>query len=229
MASRSSGIPDGSVYFVKSASMASIAARFTKAGVGKSGSPGPKSTTSTPRARRRPSERRASPTRQRARRGRRTSPEPQDAPGGPKGAGLSFPDRDHQHLETAPARVDEDHQAAGRGQGELNQPKHEQNARLERAQVEVHEQEPAEETLEERQEDFVALVRVEHDRGRGALRDRIDDRNEGGENRPLVDRRRDEIHDGHRRLRDLTRPVEGRELFGKLGKKRRDPLHENEL
>ena len=51
IASRSSGIPEASVYFVKSDSIASIAACFTNAGVGKSGSPGPKSTTSIPLAR----------------------------------------------------------------------------------------------------------------------------------------------------------------------------------
>src|SRR5918911_406462 len=48
MARRRSSVPEFVVYLVKFASIAACAARETWAGVGKSGSPAPKSTTSTP-------------------------------------------------------------------------------------------------------------------------------------------------------------------------------------
>src|SRR5690349_19576440 len=53
MACLSSTVPPVAVYFVKFALMASMPARFTFSGVGKSGSPAPKSTTSAPSRRRR--------------------------------------------------------------------------------------------------------------------------------------------------------------------------------
>src|SRR5579864_372158 len=48
-----SAVPPVGVYLVKLASMASMAARLMLSGVGKSGSPAPKSTTSIPSRRRR--------------------------------------------------------------------------------------------------------------------------------------------------------------------------------
>jgi len=48
MAFLSSGIPSLAVYLVKLASIAAFAARLTASGVGKSGSPTEKSTTSIP-------------------------------------------------------------------------------------------------------------------------------------------------------------------------------------
>src|SRR5581483_1732852 len=53
MASRNSGVPPAFVYFVKLAAIAATAACLMLSGVGKSGSPAPKSTTSTPSRRRR--------------------------------------------------------------------------------------------------------------------------------------------------------------------------------
>src|SRR5579864_6245531 len=53
MACFSSRVPPVGVYLVKLALMASMAARLMLSGVGKSGSPAPKSTTSTPSRRRR--------------------------------------------------------------------------------------------------------------------------------------------------------------------------------
>src|SRR5215831_13052935 len=50
MASRSGRMPPVAVYFVLFSSMALMAAFLMCSGVGKSGSPGPKSATSTPRA-----------------------------------------------------------------------------------------------------------------------------------------------------------------------------------
>ena len=50
MACFSSKMPDAAVYLVKPALIASIAASHTFLGVGKSGSPAPKLTTSTPAA-----------------------------------------------------------------------------------------------------------------------------------------------------------------------------------
>ena len=53
MACRSSCVPPAGVYLVKLAASASTAACLILSGVGKSGSPAPKSTTSTPSRRRR--------------------------------------------------------------------------------------------------------------------------------------------------------------------------------
>ena len=145
-----------------------------------------------------------------------------------KARGLRRPSAIIRISTRAPRGVDADHGAARRRHGELHEPEHEQDARLERAQVEVHDEEPAEKALQDRQEDLEALMLVEDDRGRRPPRERVDDRDEGRKDRPLVDRGRDEVHDGHRRLRDLARPVERRQLLGKLREERRDPLDEDE-
>src|SRR5262249_15892684 len=143
-------------------------ASFTNSGVGKSGSPGPRSTTSIPRARMADAARKTPSVadgemdaarraifNERAPLSRRSEREKEHGLRGARREEGAPARGDPHDLERAPRAVDPDHRLPRGRRGELDHPKHEEDACLGGRQVQVQEEEPGEEALENRQQDLL--------------------------------------------------------------------------
>src|SRR5205085_3636917 len=164
MASRSALVPRAFVYFVKPSSMARFAAAEMESGVPKSGSPGPKSTMSIPRAcsscARLSTASVGDTSMSRTRRVRRIgrlivvvtsietlpsceSPRERFSECDPCRRLLAADQHPHQ-LDNAPRQVNLGHHIARRRHDELDHPKREQDQRFVKAQLEIQQQQKSE-------------------------------------------------------------------------------------